>query len=237
MKTNNIIIILCFLSSLMWSCQKDEVMVYTDFPKVNFDVNKMDVSNDTAYIQFGFVDTDTLIFDVHLILMGYASETAREIGLKVEGEANFMKNAIKGIDTWQMPAGKVLVHLPVAINRCNDVVGEGQELKIRLIDNDNFVSGLKDSITIFISNDIPDTWVGDAKWFMNKVEEFFGPCTKAKYLFVYQTLGVWDFTSWASWGMGDAKKFNPAKRMLNERLSEVGPIEDPDSESGYVTFP
>ena len=111
---------------------------------------------------------------------------------------------------------------------------------VKLVDSDDLVAGLRTTLFVTVSDDIPDEWVGDEGWIMNPISQYFGKCSKTKYLFVYEQLGVWDFSSWSYWGMmGDAAKFTPAKRILKEKLAEYeaenGPLVDP--KEGRVTFP
>ena len=75
---------------------------------------------------------------------------------------------------------------------------------------------------------------------MGSISDYFGTCSRTKYLFVFETLGIWDFSVWSYWGMmADASKFTPAQRMLQEALAayeaENGPLIDENGEQ--VTFP
>ena len=140
-----------------------------------------------------------------------------------------------------MPKGEVSISVPLKVLRSEDLMTTGaKSFLVKLVDSDDLVAGLRTTLFVTVSDDIPDEWVGDEGWFMNPISQYFGECSKTKYLFVYEQLGVWDFSSWSYWGMmGDAAKFTPAKRILKEKLAEYeaenGPLVDP--QKGRVTFP
>ena len=140
-----------------------------------------------------------------------------------------------------MPKGEVSISVPLKVLRSEDLMTTGaKSFLVKLVDSDDLVAGLRTTLFVTVSDDIPDEWVGDEGWIMNPISQYFGKCSKTKYLFVYEQLGVWDFSSWSYWGMmGDAAKFTPAKRILKEKLAEYeaenGPLVDP--KEGRVTFP
>ena len=227
---------------LLVACKKDEIPVYEDIDRVNIDYSSMSLKNDTIRISYGFVNTQKEIIDLDLLLMGYAKAYDRQVGIKITRDDGAIEGIHYEIATPViMPKNKVQLSTPLTILRADDLLQEGpKSFSLKIIDTDELAAGIRTTLYVHISDDIPDAWIGDANWFMDKVSKFFGECSKTKYLFVYETLNVWDFSDWGIWGMmGDAAKFTPAKRILKEKLAEYeaehGPLMDPDK--GRVTFP
>lgn len=234
--------ILSLLVVLLVACQKDEIPVYEDIDRVNIDYRSMDLKQDTIRISYGFVDSKKEVIDLSLLLMGYAKPFDRKVGITITSEDGAREGVHYELPTpVVLPKDQVKLTLPLTILRPNDLLEEGaKSFLLNIVDTDDLAAGIQTTLYVHISDDIPDVWIGDAKWFMNKISQYFGECSKTKYLFVYEHLGVWDFSSWNLMGfMGDDAKFKPAKRILKEMLAtyeaEHGPLVDPDK--GRVTFP
>ena len=230
------------LSFVLTACEKEDIPYYSDVERINFDYTSMGLSKDTVDITYGFVTDEYTDINLELLLMGYAKDYDRVIGLTITSEDGAVAGTNYEIaDNIVMPKGEVSVTVPLRVLRSEDLMETGaKSFLVKLIDSDDLVAGLRTTLFITVSDDIPDVWVGDEGWISNKVSDFFGECSRTKYLFVYEQLGIWDFSSWSLMGwMGDASKFTPAKRILKERLAEYeaenGPLVDP--EKGRVTFP
>lgn len=232
-----------FLATLfLVACEKDEIMTYSDVDKVNIDYTSMGIIKDTIMVSYGFVNNQSEVINLNLLLMGYASDVDREVGIKITSEDGAKENVHYTLPSPViMPKNHVNAVIPLTILRPDDLSIDGaKSFNLSVTDSKDLVAGIRTTLYVHISDEIPDVWVGDAKWFMNPVSSFFGECSKTKYLFVFQVLNVWDFSAWALFEiMGDAAKFNPAKRILKEQLAlyelENGPLMDPVK--GRVTFP
>lgn len=240
-KTINLIYLFS-LATIFLACEKDEIPVYIGEDMVNINYRGMNLNKDTIYISYGFVQSQQEIINLELLLTGYAREYDREVGIQITSE----DGAEKGIhyefpSPIIMPKGEVQSTVPLTILRPNDLSQDGAKSFLLEIQNSkDLQSGIRATLYVHISDEIPDKWIGDENWFMNPVSQYFGECSKTKYLFVYQNLNVWDFDDWSYFGMmGDDAKFLPAKRILKEKLAEYeqehGPLIDPDK--GRVTFP
>ena len=224
------------------ACEKEDIPYYSDVERINFDYTSMGLSKDTVNIAYGFVTDQYTNIDLELLLTGYAKDYDRVIGLTITSEDGAVAGTNYEIaDNVIMPKGEVSISVPLKVLRSEDLMTTGaKSFLVKLVDSDDLVAGLRTTLFVTVSDDIPDKWIGDEGWFMNPISQYFGECSKTKYLFVYEQLGVWDFSSWSYWGMmGDAAKFTPAKRILKEKLAEYeaenGPLVDP--KEGRVTFP
>ena len=234
--------VLTGLFFVLAACEKEDIPYYSDVERINFDYTSMGLSKDTVNIAYGFVTDQYTNIDLELLLTGYAKDYDRVIGLTITSEDGAVAGTNYEIaDTVIMPKGEVSISVPLKVLRSEDLMTTGaKSFLVKLVDSDDLVAGLRTTLFVTVSDDIPDKWIGDEGWFMNPISQYFGECSKTKYLFVYEQLGVWDFSSWSYWGMmGDAAKFTPAKRILKEKLAEYeaenGPLVDP--KEGRVTFP
>ena len=234
--------VLTGLFFVLAACEKEDIPYYSDVERINFDYTSMGLSKDTVNIAYGFVTDRYTNIDLELLLTGYAKDYDRVIGLTITSEDGAVAGTNYEIaDNVIMPKGEVSISVPLKVLRSEDLMTTGaKSFLVKLVDSDDLVAGLRTTLFVTVSDDIPDKWIGDEGWFMNPISQYFGECSKTKYLFVYEQLGVWDFSSWSYWGMmGDAAKFTPAKRILKEKLDEYeaenGPLVDP--KEGRVTFP
>ena len=234
--------VLTGLFFVLAACEKEDIPYYSDVERINFDYTSMGLSKDTVNIAYGFVTDQYTNIDLELLLTGYAKDYDRVIGLTITSEDGAVAGTNYEIaDNVIMPKGEVSISVPLKVLRSEDLMTTGaKSFLVKLVDSDDLVAGLRTTLFVTVSDDIPDKWIGDEGWFMNPICQYFGECSKTKYLFVYEQLGVWDFSSWSYWGMmGDAAKFTPAKRILKEKLAEYeaenGPLVDP--KEGRVTFP
>ena len=234
--------VLTGLFFVLAACEKEDIPYYSDVERINFDYTSMGLSKDTVNIAYGFVTDQYTNIDLELLLTGYAKDYDRVIGLTITSEDGAVAGTNYEIaDNVITPKGEVSISVPLKVLRSEDLMTTGaKSFLVKLVDSDDLVAGLRTTLFVTVSDDIPDKWIGDEGWFMNPISQYFGECSKTKYLFVYEQLGVWDFSSWSYWGMmGDAAKFTPAKRILKEKLAEYeaenGPLVDP--KEGRVTFP
>ena len=234
--------VLTGLFFVLAACEKEDIPYYSDVERINFDYTSMGLSKDTVNIAYGFVTDQYTNIDLELLLTGYAKDYDRVIVLTITSEDGAVAGTNYEIaDNVIMPKGEVSISVPLKVLRSEDLMTTGaKSFLVKLVDSDDLVAGLRTTLFVTVSDDIPDKWIGDEGWFMNPISQYFGECSKTKYLFVYEQLGVWDFSSWSYWGMmGDAAKFTPAKRILKEKLAEYeaenGPLVDP--KEGRVTFP
>lgn len=234
--------VLTGLFFVLAACEKEDIPYYSDVERINFDYTSMGLSKDTVNIAYGFVTDQYTNIDLELLLTGYAKDYDRVIGLTITSEDGAVAGTNYEIaDNVIMPKGEVSISVPLKVLRSEDLMTTGaKSFLVKLVDSDDLVAGLRTTLFVTVSDDIPDKWIGDEGWFMNPISQYFGECSKTKYLFVYEQLGVWDFSSWSYWGMmGDAAKFTPAKRILKEKLAEYeaenGPLVDP--KECRVTFP
>lgn len=234
--------VLTGLFFVLAASEKEDIPYYSDVERINFDYTSMGLSKDTVNIAYGFVTDRYTNIDLELLLTGYAKDYDRVIGLTITSEDGAVAGTNYEIaDNVIMPKGEVSISVPLKVLRSEDLMTTGaKSFLVKLVDSDDLVAGLRTTLFVTVSDDIPDKWIGDEGWFMNPISQYFGECSKTKYLFVYEQLGVWDFSSWSYWGMmGDAAKFTPAKRILKEKLAEYeaenGPLVDP--KEGRVTFP
>lgn len=226
--------VLTGLFFVLAACEKEDIPYYSDVERINFDYTSMGLSKDTVNIAYGFVTDQYTNIDLELLLTGYAKDYDRVIGLTITSEDGAVAGTNYEIaDNVIMPKGEVSISVPLKVLRSEDLMTTGaKSFLVKLVDSDDLVAGLRTTLFVTVSDDIPDKWIGDEGWFMNPISQYFGECSKTKYLFVYEQLGVWDFSSWSYWGMmGDAAKFTPAKRILKEKLAEYeaenGPLVDP----------
>ena len=234
--------VLTGLFFVLAACEKEDIPYYSDVERINFDYTSMGLSKDTVNIAYGFVTDQYTNIDLELLLTGYAKDYDRVIGLTITSEDGAVAGTNYEIaDNVIMPKGEVSISVPLKVLRSEDLMTTGaKSFLVKLVDSDDLVAGLRTTLFVTVSDDIPDKWIGDEGWFMNPISQYFGECSKTKYLFVYEQLGVWDFSSWSYWGMmGDAAKFTPAKRILKEKLAEYEAENGPlvDTKEGRVTFP
>lgn len=222
-------------------CGKEGALVYAGPDLVNFDYRKMELQKDTVVVAYGFVQDQFREVDLKLFLTGYAAQVDREVNLKVSSE----EGAEAGVhyqlpEKVVIPANEVEASVPLRILRPAALLDKSVSFWVRLEDSESFRAGIRAGLFFQVSDEIPEQWIGDENWYEGSIEDYFGECSRTKYLFVYQQLGVWDFDAYSVWGMmADANKFAPAKRIVKEKLAEYeaanGPLVDP--EKGRVTFP
>ncbi len=235
-----IVILWCALFGLA-GCEKEGLTTYEGTEMVNFDYNKMELRKDTVTIAYGFVQDQYKVIDLELLVVGYPKAFEREVKLRIASE----DGAEAGIhyelpEKIVIPANEVMVTVPLKVLRPAQLMGKPVSFGVKIVNSESLAAGIRTTLFVQVSDDIPDQWIGDDGWFMGSIEDYFGECSKTKYLFVYQQLGVWDFSAYSMWGMmADANKFNPAKRIVKEKLAEYeaanGPLTDPVK--GRVTFP
>lgn len=237
------------LSFLMSACQKEDIRVYASDERVNFNYTEMNIPsekgkyNDTLSFDMGFTAEDYVTVNLDFILMGYAKTYEREIGLSITGDKDYVGSVLDIPEKIIFPANQVKYTLPCRILVSDELKEADKVFYLKITDSKDLLAGNRTTICLKASADVPTEWKGDEFWWGNKVEQFFGECSKEKYRFVYSVLKVWDFSNWNGTGfsssMGDANKFNPAKRLLKAELAkyeeQYGPLIDPDK--GRVTFP
>ena len=236
--------ILLFLSAFamsLTSCEKEDLLTYSGADVVNFDFRKMNLKKDSVDIAYGFVVDEYKQMDLHLLLTGYAQSLDRSLNIKVTSE----EGAQAGVhyempENIVLPANEVMVTVPFKVLRPDELKDQPTSFLITIEDSKDFQAGMNKKLFISVSDEIPDEWIGDKGWFMGKISDYFGECSKTKYLFVYKQLGVWDFSAYSIWGMmADKNKFEPAKRIVKEKLAEYEAENGPliDSDKGRVVFP
>lgn len=250
MKNLRLILISLVIVGFFAACQKNGIPVYSDIERINFDYNSMGVRTedgvlkDTFNFDMGFSALSYDSINLEFILIGYAKNYEREIGLEITGDKEYVGSILDIPERIVLPADSVKVTVPCKIHITEDLQAADKLFHLRIVDSENLYAGNRTTVCLTASADVPTVWVGDENWWGNKIESFFGECSKAKYRFVYQVLGVWDFSNWNGTGfsssMGDAGKFNPAKRLLKQALAEYEAENGPlvDEETGkQVTFP
>lgn len=244
-----ILLIILGLSFLIGGCQKDDIPVYTSDERVNFNYSEMNIPSekgiyiDTLSFDMGFTAEDFVTVNLDFILMGYEKDYEREIGLSITGDKDYIGSVLDIPEKIMFPANQVKYTLPCKILVSKELKEADKVFYLKITDSKDLLAGNRTTICLKASADVPTEWKGDEKWWGNKVGQFFGECSKEKYRFVYSVLKVWDFSNWNGTGfsssMGDANKFNPAKRLLKAELAKYeeknGPLIDPDK--GRVTFP
>lgn len=230
------------LAFMFTACEKESIPYYSDVERVNFNYNNMGLTKDTVNIVYGFVVDRYTDLELDILLTGYAKNYDREIGLTITSEDGAVAGTNYELpETTVMPRGEVTVKISLRVLRSADLQVTGaKSFLVKLEDSKDFKAGMSTTLFVKVSDEIPDEWVGDARWFMNPIKQYFGECSKTKYLFVYEQLKVWDFSTWSYSGMmGLDSKFLPAKRILKEKLAEYeaenGELVDPVK--GRVTFP
>lgn len=195
--------VLTGLFFVLAACEKEDIPYYSDVERINFDYTSMGLSKDTVNIAYGFVTDQYTNIDLELLLTGYAKDYDRVIGLTITSEDGAVAGTNYEIaDNVIMPKGEVSISVPLKVLRSEDLMTTGaKSFLVKLVDSDDLVAGLRTTLFVTVSDDIPDKWIGDEGWFMNPISQYFGECSKTKYLFVYEQLGVWDFSSWSYWGM------------------------------------
>ena len=249
MKKMNIRLI-CVLAGLLFlaaACQKEDIPVYTGDNRVNFDYNAMSVPSkdgrylDTLVYELGFSDTDSVQVDLEFILIGYAADHDREIALNVTGDTEFVGSVLAMPETIVMPAGEVSTTVPVYIVVSEDLREDAKMFHLTIADGEELLAGNRTTLSFQASADVPTEWVGGEGWMDGyRIEDYFGECSQTKYLFVYEVLGIWDFTDWGTWGiMANEALFAPAARVLKERLAEYEAENGLmiDENGNRVTFP
>ena len=112
---------------------------------------------------------------------------------------------------------------------------------LKIADGEELLAGNRTTLSLQASADVPTEWVGGEGWMEGyRIEDYFGECSQVKYRFVYEVLGIWDFSSWGTWGiMANSSLFSPAARVLKERLAEYEAENGPmiDENGDQVTFP
>lgn len=229
------------------ACQQNDIPVYSDAPMVNFDYNAMDVASqdgrylDTLVYELGFSDTDSVRVDLEFLLVGYAADHAREIALELTGDTEYVGSVLEIPENIMLPAGEVSLTVPVYIH-VNDELRAGMKMfHLEITDGEELLAGIRTTLSLQASADVPTEWVGGENWMTGyRIEDYFGECSQVKYRFVYEVLGIWDFSEWGTWGiMANSSLFSPAARLLKERLAEYEAENGPmiDENNNQVTFP
>lgn len=242
-----LLMLLCPLLGLT-GCQKEGLATYEGAEMVNFDYNKMSNTSevkfkgDTVRLAYGFVNDEYQIINLELILTGYPKNADRKVLVSVNSEDGAKAGVHYELsESIVIPANQVMVTVPLKVLRPADLMDAPKSFLVKIGNSEELSAGIRTTLFVAVSDDIPTEWVGDAGWFQPPyIKDYFGKCSKTKYLFVYQQLGVWDFSGYSIWNMmADAAKFAPAKRVLKQKLAEYeaenGPLMDP--KEGQVTFP
>lgn len=241
-KVKKILFWLTWVIPLLTACEKDEIAVYSGADLVNIDYVGMELVKDSIDITYGFVNDQEKTINLMFLLIGYEKNYDREVAITIKSEDGAIAGTHYQIpDKIIIPKNKVKTSVPLIIFRSKDLSENGaRSFLLQISKSTDLMPGIQTTLFVRMSDDIPDEWIGDKNWFMNKVSDYFGECSKTKYLFIYKELDIWDFSAWSIWNMmGDNNKFIPAKRILKERLSayeaQNGPLIDPVK--GRVTFP
>lgn len=237
-----------FLVWLVWGgvlglsgCSKESLTTYEGAAMVNFDYNKMELKKDSVNVAYGFVADEYRLINLELIVTGYPEANDREVKLSVTSEDGAQAGVHYELqEEVVIPAGEVMATVPLKVLRPAELMENPVSFSVKIVNSLTLEAGIRTTLFVSVSDDIPDQWIGDENWFMGSIEDYFGKCSKTKYLFVYQVLGIWDFSAYSYWGMmADSSKFTPAKRIVKEKLAEYeaanGPLVDPIE--GRVTFP
>jgi len=241
MKIKYMIMILWGALFGLTGCEKEGLTTYEGTEMVNFDYNKMDLKKDTVTIAYGFVTDEYKIIDLNLVIVGYPVPVEREVKLTVTSEDGAQAGVHYELpEKIVVPANEVMLTVPLKVLRPSDLMTAPKSFLVKIEDSQNFVAGIRTTLFVSVSDDIPEEWIGDEGWFMGSIDDWFGKCSKTKYSFIYQQLEVWDFTVYSYYGMmADNAKFGAAKRIVKEKLAEWeavnGPLVDP--KEGPVTFP
>ena len=224
-----------FVSALaisLTSCDKEGLLTYSGADVVNFNFSKMQLSKDSVDIAYGFVVDEYKQLDLQLLLTGYAQPVDRPLNIQITSEEGAQAGVHYEIpEHLVLPANEVMVTIPFKVLRPEVLKDQSTSFLIQIEDSKDLQAGMNRQLFVSVSDNIPDEWIGDKGWFMGKISDYFGECSKTKYLFVYKHLGVWDFSAYSIWGMmADKNKFEPAKRIVKEKLAEYeatnGPLVD-----------
>lgn len=242
MLTKYISIVLLSGLFLLTACQKEDIQTYTDVERINFDLQGMELKKDSVEISLGFFKGEVKEFPLHLYAIGYKKEVARKINIRITSSDGAVAGTTYELpDVIEMPKDELEYVVNLNILRDPDLQKKSKSFLIELQKSDAFVPGINTSLYVKVSDGIPTTWIGDDAWgYGLKLVDYFGECSRTKYQFVYDKLGIYDFSVWTYYGyMGDATKCNAAKQYLKKELAayekEYGPLIDP--EAGRVTFP
>jgi len=193
MKTiNNKIVYLLFTVFLLTSCVEKDIMLYENDPRIFFQIPGSGSVALRDSLVFSFPSkpnigaSDTLWFKA--CVMGVASPTSREIGIKVNTEKS---TAIEGVNykivSKVMPANAYSVMIPVVVYRAG-LLNKSVRLELQVVENSNFKIGYERyNKAIFIWGDKyikPDIW--DVSNYMN----CFGTFTETRYAFILKTCGI-----------------------------------------------
>lgn len=235
------IILLCGLF-LLSACQKEDIQTYTDAERINFDLRKMDLKKDSVEISLGFFSGEIKELPLHLYAIGYKKNVARKINIRISSADGAVAGTTYELpEVIELPANELECIIPLNIMRDPELQTKAKSFLIELGNSDAFVPGVYTSLYVKVTDGVPTTWIGDDAWgYGPKLVDYFGVCSRTKYLFVYDRLGIYDFSVWTYYGyMGDATKCNAAKQFLKKELAayekEYGPLVDPVE--GRVTFP
>lgn len=211
------IIIHCFLLfsiSMMFSCKEDEIDLFNGKSALFIGV-KMDASNtpendmdSVRKLSFGFTELEETTINFMVRLQGIPSKEDRKVKIKVDG------TAVKGTDyelndQVVLPAGAHYVLIPCKLIRNPSILDNEKELKISLIEDEQFEVPDKKPARLKVSDGVPTEWVNSGF-----AQQFFGVCTKEKYGFFYDIMGYYDLEEVAYGDLGNIAKY------LNKKIEE-----------------
>lgn len=198
------------------SCKEDEIEVYHGPDAINLfvEVNKKQVNS--AQVPLGFLNDEIQDSTINLIanIQGVTAMFDRVVKLEIPDSVeavidvnySFVKESI-------LKAGQTTVKIPFKIKRTGLInLNNGMEIIVTVAQSSDFSAGVKPSVSIIATDAMPTQWIGYTMWF----PYYFGVCTKTKYKFVYETLGIYDFTSVGS----DYNVLKVYKNYLNSKLDE-----------------
>lgn len=224
------------------ACQKEDIPTYSDIERINFDLKKMNLTKDTVEISLGFFQGEVKELPLVFYVIGYPKDYARPINVQITSD----NGAVAGVtyklpDVLEIPKEVLSCTIPLNILRDPELETKSKSFELKLSDSEGLVPGLYTSLYVTVTDGIPTTWIGDEGWWYgDKLVAYFGECSREKYKFVYEQLGIYDFSVWTYYGyMGDAAKLNPAKAYLKKQLAayeaEHGPMKDENGKR--ITFP
>lgn len=246
MKRKYMIFVLFGVLGVFSACQKENIAAYSDAERINVDLRQMNLTKDTIEVSLGFYEGDVMDIDMKLYVMGYPKDYDREVAIEVVSSNNAEAGKTYELpEKIIMPANDIRCTIPLKVLRDPDLMKAAKSFRINLKSSDDFEVGLYPTLYISVTDDVPTVWIGDENWmkdgsFYLSIEDCFGKCSRVKYKFVYEVLGIYDFSVWNVWGfMYDKAKFVPAKKLLKKELEKWEAVNGPmmDENNERVTFP
>lgn len=194
MKPTHILLIGLLSTFVLTNCNTDELDTFNGGNQVYFE--RVPSTADSLTFSFAVLDAtvQSSLVEIPIVVTGALCDHDRSVNITVLEEST---TAIADVDysftSTVIPAGAYGTTLQVTVNRTPALAQEEKEIVFQILPSEELFTEVNPAWTDYKLK-INDQLTEPARWIYD-CYPYFGVYSEAKYRFIIDTLGIWDFPS------------------------------------------